>query len=74
MTNRHPSVAEKMVWLIPNPNLPAPCLDIAVRCKILADEILFNVEDHPQLALGLQHLIDAKDSFIRAKLSENGSN
>lgn len=73
MTNRHPSVEEKMVWLTPNENLPSEAYEIAYKCKTLADQILANVEDHPQLALGLQHLIDAKDCFVRARLVVNMS-
>lgn len=66
--NRHPSVEEKLICLEPNTNLPSDALEIAHKCQALAYQITDLVKDHPQLALGLQHLVDAKDCFIRARL------
>lgn len=66
--NRHPSVEEKLVCLEPNTNLPSDAFEIAHKVQSLAYQVTDIVNDHPQLALGLQHLVDAKDCFIRALL------
>ena len=68
---RHYSVQEKMRWLDPNPNLPDHLKAVSVRFYDLACELLDEIEDHPQLALSLQHLIDAKDCAVRARLAND---
>jgi hypothetical protein len=73
-TYRHPSVAEKMNFFECQ-HLPEPLFSVANNVRTLAHEILATVEDHPQLALGLQRLIDAKDCFVRAAVvQENKRN
>lgn len=67
--HRHTAVVEKLRWLEPNPRLQQAQLLIseqfAALARILLDAIL---TDGPQLSLGLQHLIDAKDACVRASL------
>jgi len=65
---RHFSVEEKLRWLEPNPNLPPHLHAIAGQFQTLAVQLLVQIEDHPQLTLALQHLIDAKDCAVRARL------
>jgi len=67
---RHFSVEEKLRWLEPNPNLPPHLHVIAAQFQALAMALLRQVEDSPQLTLALQHLIDAKDCAVRAKIAE----
>jgi hypothetical protein len=67
---RHFSVEEKLRWLEPNPNLPPHLHVIAGQFQTLAMALLRQVEDSPQLTLALQHLIDAKDCAVRAKIAE----
>lgn len=66
---RHPSVTEKLRWLEPNPNLPPHLHTIAGQFQALAEQLLLQIEDNPQLTLALQHLIDAKDCAVRAKIA-----
>lgn len=67
---RHPSVQEKMRWLVPNPNLPEHLRSIAEDFLDLAQGLLRQVTvDTPQLALALQHLVDAKDCAVRARIA-----
>lgn len=68
-TNRHPSVAEKISFFEHN-HLPEPLFSVAHLCSITASEMLALIEDHPQLALGLQKLIEAKDCFVRAAVAQ----
>lgn len=71
---RHPSVAEKMNFFECN-HLPEPLFTISNTVRILAHEMIAMVEDGPQLAIGLQHLIEAKDCFVRAAVvQENRRN
>jgi hypothetical protein len=67
---RHFSVEEKLRWLEPNPNLPPHLHVIAGQFQGLALDLLEQIEDSPQLTLALQHLIDAKDCAVRAKIAE----
>jgi hypothetical protein len=66
---RHPSVAEKMAFFECN-HLPEPLFSVANLIRTAALEIEATVEDHPQLAIGLQHLIEAKDCFVRAAVAQ----
>lgn len=66
---RHYAVQEKMRWLEPNPGLPAHLREIAESVQSLALHLIEEIGDDPQLALGLQHLIDAEGCFVRAKIA-----
>ena len=69
---RHPSVREKCEWLEPNPALPpGPPATVASMFKVVRDQLLELVEDGPQLTLGLQHLIDAKDCTVRQAIADS---
>lgn len=59
-----------MRWLVPNPNLPQHLRAISEDFLDLAQALLRRVEvDGPQLTLALQHLIDAKDCAVRARIA-----
>lgn len=66
---RHYSVQAKLRWLEPNPNLPPHLRDIAESIQSLALHLVEEIGDDPQLTLALQHLIDAKDCAVRAKIA-----
>lgn len=71
--SRHPSVQEKCEWLEPNPNLPAGApATVASVFRDARDRLLELAGDGPQLALGLQHLIDAKDCIVRQAIADSG--
>jgi hypothetical protein len=69
---RHPSVAGVARYLTePNVNLPKPLYAIAVKTSLFAQEILEAIpEDSAELTDGLRNLLRAKDSFVRAALSQ----
>ena len=70
---RHPSVREKCRWLEPNPNLPEGVpATVAAMFRDARDRLLGLLSDGPQLTLGLQHLIDAKDCAVRQAISDAG--
>ena len=68
--SRHPSVAGVARFVLdPNPNLPKPLYEIAVRASIFATEILDLIPaDSAELTAGLRKLLEAKDCFVRAAL------
>lgn len=71
--NRHPSVQEKCRWLEPNPNLPDGALArVAVVLRDARDRLLAELGDGPQLTIGLQHLVDAKDCAVRQAIADSG--
>lgn len=41
---------------------------ISQMCAILAEEVIDQVEDGPELTAGLRKLLEAKDCFVRAAL------
>ena len=68
--SRHPSVSEKLDYFVYE-HLGEDLRDTSMYCSQLATQILNEIPtDSPQLALGLQKLIEAKDCFVRAKITD----
>jgi len=65
----HPSVLEKLEHF-GSSHLADPLKGIVERFGDLADWLASEIESHPQLAIGLQKLIEAKDAVVRAKVAE----
>lgn len=68
LSQRHPGVQDVMRFFSYG-HLPEglPKL-VSERCAYLAQDLLDAVPDSPQLTLGLQLLLQAKDAFVRAAL------
>ena len=72
LEHRHQDTREKARWLDPNPNLPAGApATVAVAFAALRDELLNLVHDGPQLTIGLQRLVDAKDAAVRQAIADS---
>lgn len=68
--NRHPAVLEIFKWFHYK-HLPSGLFEVSKHCHDLAELMLENIpKDDPQLTRGLQHLLEAKDCFVRAKRAE----
>lgn len=65
--HRHPSTVEKLRYF-EFAHLPVPLAAVSAPCTELADKLVEYLPDGPQLTLGLQKLIEAKDCFVRAAL------
>lgn len=65
MNDLHPSVQEKLNWFEDTDHIPYMHRWVAGYCRDLAN-IVSSVPSHPQLTIGLQHLIEAQDCFVRA--------
>jgi hypothetical protein len=71
LASRHPSTQDKMRWLTPNPRLPeGPPAIVSAMFFDFGVALLEKVGDGTQLTLGLQHLIDAKDSAVRQAVAD----
>jgi hypothetical protein len=66
VATRHPAVQEKMRWLMSYDHLAAGNIrQTSARVCILAIGMLNTLCDGPQLTIGLQRLVDAKDALVR---------
>jgi hypothetical protein len=63
---------EKLRWFEYS-HLPYEIREVAEHIAHIAHEISDMIPDHPQLVLGLQKLIEAKDCFVRAAIAARDS-
>lgn len=66
--DRHPATIEKLQWFEYEHLTVGLMRDTSQDCADLALAMVQHVDDGPQLTLGLQKLIEAKDCFVRAAL------
>jgi hypothetical protein len=71
--DRHPGTQHLIDLLEVNPNLPVPMAAIAQRCEDLAIELLYMLQDGPELTTGLRKLLEAKDCFVRQAVVDRRS-
>lgn len=65
----HPSTRETLKYLNPNPRLTGDQAYIANRIQSLVHDIIADCDvKGPQLTIGLNKLIEAKDALVRASL------
>lgn len=67
--DRHPSVAQVLrhfAWS----HLPVKLQAISKNCANLATQMCAMIPDDPELVVGLRKLLEAKDCFVRAALSD----
>lgn len=62
---RHPAVADVAMWFHYD-HLPPGLFEISKKVHDLAEEMIDAIPDDAQLTIGLQHLLIAKDAFVRA--------
>lgn len=68
-SNRHQGVQDLMRFFVWG-HLRADLQDVSSECERLAHVVLEDVtEDSAELTTGLRKLLEAKDCFVRAKLS-----
>jgi hypothetical protein len=69
MSDRHPSV-DAVTRFFEYKHLPQPLGNIANLCSVLKDRMLDELEDDPELTVGLRKLLEAKDCFVRAAVAQ----
>lgn len=52
-------------------HLPEPLKTIAAGCSSLKDFMLDQLEDDPELTVGMRKLLEAKDAFVRAAVAQH---
>lgn len=71
MSKRHPSTESLLAWLTVNPRLPETPRLISGWCQSLSEQVTEIIpDDRPELTAGLRKLLEAKDCFVRAALTE----
>lgn len=65
LQGRHPAVMAVLSHFTYQ-HLPPELQSISRACHDLAFAMVDDIGDDPQLTIGLQHLLHAKDSFVRA--------
>jgi hypothetical protein len=68
---RSDDVQEKMKWLLAYDHLPeGDVRQTSARVANLAISMLLHLKDGPQLVIGLQRLVDAKDALVRQAIAD----
>ena len=66
---RHPATVGILQWFNAE-HLSPPLRKIADPIAELADDLVYQLPDGPELTAGLRKLLEAKDCFVRAKLEQ----
>lgn len=69
MQNRHPST-QAIMRHFTFEHLPPHLRSVSARCAHLAEDMVTQLPDGPELTAGLRKLLEAKDCFVRAALPE----
>jgi hypothetical protein len=64
---RHPATQQAARWFAYD-HLPEPLQTISMYSHHLAEAMVRELPDGPELAFGLRKLLEAKDAFVRAAL------
>lgn len=68
-SDRHPATTNLLSWFEFN-HLPETLWPISLPLQATAHEMVNNLEDGPELASGLRHLLEAKDCFVRQAIAD----
>lgn len=71
MADRHPSVAHLMQFF-QYAHLPEHLQAVSKPAALLAEKMVEELPQNPELTAGLRKLLEAKDCFVRAKLAADG--
>jgi glutamate/tyrosine decarboxylase-like PLP-dependent enzyme len=67
LSNRHGSTQQIAQWFSFE-HLKAPLKEVSQQCHDLADQMIEQLDDSPELTAGLRKLLEAKDCFVRAAI------
>lgn len=67
VSNRHPSV-QSLYQYFTYEHLKTPLRGVSAECAQLADSMIAQLPDSPELTAGLRKLLEAKDCFVRTAL------
>jgi hypothetical protein len=66
---RHPATQQLCRWFAYD-HLPEPLQTVSAYSHHLAEAMLAELPDGPELTTGLRKLLEAKDAFVRAALDK----
>lgn len=69
LEGRHPGTVAIARWFAYD-HLPQALRDVSQPCHDLAEDMIRELPDGPELTAGLRKLLEAKDCFVRAALDE----
>jgi hypothetical protein len=67
LANRHPATRQIARYFAYG-HLPEPLQTVSGFCAALAEQMIHQLPDGPELTTGLRKLLEAKDCFVRAAL------
>lgn len=67
--DRHPATVQIARWFEYG-HLPVPLQEFSAPCADLAQAMIDSLPDGPELTTGLRKLLEAKDCFVRAAISD----
>jgi hypothetical protein len=67
LSDRHPAT-QQIAQYFAYGHLPAPLRAVSEQCHDLAERMIEDLDDGPELTFGLRQLLLAKDAFVRAAL------
>lgn len=70
LSDRHPGTRH-IARYFAFEHLPSHLRPISQGCHDLAERMIRNIPDGPELTVGLRKLLEAKDAFLRAALPED---
>jgi hypothetical protein len=70
LSQRHPSTRQVAMWFTFK-HLEEPAQSASKQCSHLAERMLADLPDSPELTAGLRKLLEAKDCFVRATIEAN---
>ncbi len=68
---RHPATVGLLRWFEFD-HLPTRLQPVSRRRAFLAEQMVADLPDGPELTTGLRKLLEAKDCFVRASLDQQG--
>jgi len=71
-TGRHPATVA-IARYFDFAHLPEPQRRVSAQCYLLAERMLAELPDGPELTTGLRKLLESKDCFVRASLPAEGA-
>jgi len=66
---RHPSTRQIARWFDWEDLRLGKPRDVSMSCGQLAQDMVDELPDSPELTAGLRHLLEAKDCFVRAAIA-----
>jgi hypothetical protein len=67
LSNRHPAT-QQLARFFDFAHLPEDLKRVSAPCCLLAERMISELPDGPELTTGLRKLLEAKDCFVRAAL------